>query len=355
MNTSRSEYFLGANSTEGFFSVYDDLTDPSYGDKLYIIKSGPGSGKSSFMRSIAHNMEQLGHFTEYIYCSGDPDSLDGVYFPDIKTAVVDGTSPHVIEPRYPAVSDNYINLGCYYDLNGVVKEKDKIIEQFSEYKAHYAEAYDFLGRYKKVYDAFSFPTGQYEPYIFKKAKAALHKYGVRSEAPNKMSTAKRRFASAFTYKGMIGHMTDPGKYGNTVLLNSACDLDSLFCKTVYELAREHCLDSVLYLDPLFPDKIDHIALPEIDTVFISRSAAETENIAEQQTVNLDAAVEKSELKRLKKLAKLREKAGDELLELARGELAQAKSHHDRLEELYNPYVDFEAVYNMADSFSESLR
>ena len=107
---NKSEYFLGANSTAGFFSTYDDLTIPEKGDKLYIIKSGPGSGKSSFMRNIANKMEENGLFVEYIYCSGDPESLDAVYFPAVKTAIVDGTSPHVIEPRFPAVCDSYIHI-----------------------------------------------------------------------------------------------------------------------------------------------------------------------------------------------------------------------------------------------------
>ena len=36
----------------------------------------------------------------YINCSGDPDSLDGAIFLDRNAAIVDGTSPHVLEPTY---------------------------------------------------------------------------------------------------------------------------------------------------------------------------------------------------------------------------------------------------------------
>ena len=38
-------------------------------------------------------MEQAGLETEYILCSGDPDSLDGLVLPQLGVAIVDGTAP----------------------------------------------------------------------------------------------------------------------------------------------------------------------------------------------------------------------------------------------------------------------
>ena len=40
-------YFLGANSKDGFVSLYGDF--PPDGSFLHIIKGGPGTGKSGFM------------------------------------------------------------------------------------------------------------------------------------------------------------------------------------------------------------------------------------------------------------------------------------------------------------------
>ena len=46
-------FFLGANSPQGFVSRFDQLDcgDPQW--HTFIIKGGPGCGKSSFMRRIA--------------------------------------------------------------------------------------------------------------------------------------------------------------------------------------------------------------------------------------------------------------------------------------------------------------
>lgn len=87
-------FFLGANSPEGYYSFYDQLIDLNTAREVYIIKGGPGSGKSSFMRRATALLTEAGFATEYICCSADPDSLDGVVFPEIGLAFVDGTQPH---------------------------------------------------------------------------------------------------------------------------------------------------------------------------------------------------------------------------------------------------------------------
>lgn len=87
-------FFLGANTPSGFYSLYDQLIDPDEARRVYLLKGGPGCGKSSLMRRVAQAMEEKGASVEYIACSGDPDSLDAVVFPALNTAIVDGTAPH---------------------------------------------------------------------------------------------------------------------------------------------------------------------------------------------------------------------------------------------------------------------
>ena len=50
------------------------------------------------MRRVAAALEERGLETVYIHCSGDPESLDGVIAPAIRTAIVDGTAPHGMAP-----------------------------------------------------------------------------------------------------------------------------------------------------------------------------------------------------------------------------------------------------------------
>lgn len=92
------QYFLGANSPRGFYSLYDQLIPIETAAAVYILKGGAGCGKSTLMRKVAQAAENAGIEVEYILCSGDPASLDAVIFPDLGVALVDGTAPHAAAP-----------------------------------------------------------------------------------------------------------------------------------------------------------------------------------------------------------------------------------------------------------------
>ena len=94
-------YFLGANTGKGFVSLYDEFCKPESGNFLYVIKGGPGCGKSSFMKKIGKAAEDAGLDVEYVICSGDPDSLDGVLIPAWHVGYADGTQPAHSRRRAP--------------------------------------------------------------------------------------------------------------------------------------------------------------------------------------------------------------------------------------------------------------
>lgn len=93
-----TNFFLGANSGDGFQNLFSQITDLEDTYDLMVLKGGPGVGKNTFMREVGRAMEAAGTPVEYLWCSGDPDSLDGVVLPALRCAVVDGTSPHGIAP-----------------------------------------------------------------------------------------------------------------------------------------------------------------------------------------------------------------------------------------------------------------
>lgn len=87
-------FFLGANSPSGFYSLYDQLLPAREARRVFLLKGGAGCGKSTLMRRVAAALAEAGERVEYIRCSGDPDSLDAVIFPDLSSAIVDATAPH---------------------------------------------------------------------------------------------------------------------------------------------------------------------------------------------------------------------------------------------------------------------
>lgn len=108
-----TNFFAGANSGEGFQNLFSEIIDLEKAKDMIVLKGGPGVGKNTFMREIGRSMEEAGTEVEYLWCSGDPGSLDGVVLPELGCAVVDGTAPHAEatkthhEAREPRTSSRF--------------------------------------------------------------------------------------------------------------------------------------------------------------------------------------------------------------------------------------------------------
>ncbi len=82
-----------------------------------------------------------GYDIEFLHCSSDNKSVDGVIIPKLKVGIVDGTSPHVIEPKMPGVVEEYINLGIAWDSDKLRKQKLEIERFVSEASKAFQSAY----------------------------------------------------------------------------------------------------------------------------------------------------------------------------------------------------------------------
>ena len=154
-------YFLGGNSCQGFLSLYDGFP-PDPEAFLHIIKGGPGTGKSSFMRRIARRAAERGLDVQLVLCSGDPDSLDGVYLPALRAAWVDGTAPHTVDARHFGVDSDYVNLGRFCRTPLSEEDGSRVRRLTEEYRACYEQAYETLRRAKELHDELE---AVYRPYM----------------------------------------------------------------------------------------------------------------------------------------------------------------------------------------------
>ena len=109
IRTDSIDFFLGATTPAGFKGYFEPLRHEP-GMQLYLIKSGPGCGKSTLMKHIAQAAEQKGERIEKIHCASDPDSLDGVIFPEKRQAILDATAPHTMEPDAPGADEVVVSL-----------------------------------------------------------------------------------------------------------------------------------------------------------------------------------------------------------------------------------------------------
>ena len=73
-----SYFFAASNGYSGFVSYFDRIFPPEEFEKIFILKGGPGTGKSRFIKDIITKIKSDDVKCEAALCSADPDSFDGV-------------------------------------------------------------------------------------------------------------------------------------------------------------------------------------------------------------------------------------------------------------------------------------
>ena len=91
-------------------------------------------------RTIAESLEKEGYAVERIYCSSDPESLDGFRVRELDLAFADGTSPHVVEPLYAGACEVFVDLLKHCDIDGLRSVRDDIKSVSADIKKHFSLA-----------------------------------------------------------------------------------------------------------------------------------------------------------------------------------------------------------------------
>ena len=127
---TKLKYFASANGYSGFRSYFSNVFKREEYKKLYILKGGPGTGKSSFIKKVLSVFSDETIKREAIFCSSDIRSLDGVILEKagVKVAVIDGTAPHTSDAIFPGAVDKITNLGDAWDSKLLQNNRDIIIK-----------------------------------------------------------------------------------------------------------------------------------------------------------------------------------------------------------------------------------
>jgi len=343
-------YFLGANSPGGFYSLYPELISPRDARCIYLLKGGAGCGKSTLMNRVEHAARKAGLRTERILCSGDPDSLDGVLLPDFGVALADATAPHVLEPKFPGVVERYVNLGACYDCAALQGVREEIISCMSDYPTCYARAYRCLSAAAELTEdaRTSLLTPQLRQRLSRRAAGILRRELKRKKTGEK-GRVKQRFLSAITHKGSI----------------CLFDTAQLLCSRIFVLQDSYALGHDLLLelltgaveggydvvacpDPMAPERLQHLLIPEAGLGFVTQTSELPFPGQPAKTLHLDHLADTAAIRCGRSRLRFARKVAAALRDESVISLAQAKQMHDELEKLYNPHVDFDRVNRMAD-------
>ena len=342
MYSTSVSFFMGANTPDGFFSLFNGLYDAHDGWRASIIKGGPGTGKSTLMKQIAAEADRKGLYCERIYCSSDPDSLDAVILPGCKLAVADGTPPHTLEPRYPGVCETIVDLGAFRDDAMLRKNAAEIIAKTDLNAAEHRKCVGFLAAAKGAADdanRFVYAALRFDKLKRFASKLAQSSFGAASGEPGR---ERRRFLSALTPKGGIifGESFNTLCEKHTVLEDEYGVASSALLHILKEAALESGHDCIVCPCPTEPRRIEHLIIPSLSAGYFTSNSYHGYEGTPDVAVECGRFFDHDVLKRHKNRIAFDRRAAREMLDEAVVKLANAKKIHDELERFYVGSMDF---------------
>ena len=333
-------YFLGSNTHKGFYGFY--ATETAKIGQVYLIKGGAGTGKSSLMKKVLKVGREMGYRCESWHCSGDPNSLDGVYIKDIDKCIIDATSPHAVEPKMPVIKDCLVNLLDYVDKDKAVKYKDTVSKLLVDKNESYTSGYEHLNiaychlmQAKRIvsrsmyYGKIKSLAKDFAVDLMREMRCLGYKnHGGESSFSKIEDIVEKRFCRAITPDGIVtydDHLKHKEKW---VVKGEDCCVDVFL-----ELVLEDITPSVVFYNPLTPDTLDGFVVG--DTVVMK----DTRGDYSEKVVNLEmyeGDYDKYAVSRAK--SKMQEE-----IDVATDYFAKARSAHLAIEKCYVSAMDFDGV------------
>ena len=352
---SLPEFFLAANSANGFISEFSNSYNGEDNWLAYIIKGGAGTGKSSLMRKIAKLVTDTGERAFLCPCSSDPASIDAVIFPDKKAIVLDGTPPHAVEPKYPAICEQIINTGAFWNQEKLLGKEKEILALYKLNSAAHKKASGYIKAAGSLLRAnFSFALAATDIDNAANFAASLAERHLKKSGSAPFEWV--RFLGGVTPNGMLflGDTINCLSDTQIVISDQYGAVSSIFMTIIRDMALYKNLEIITLKNPILPNEmIDHIIIPELRLAFCSERSGMTIN-SDARRIHSRRFTDVTALHKNREKITFNRRIYKELLIGAVNSLKEAKQIHDAIEKYYIGIMDFSHFEEIAQKVSKSI-
>lgn len=337
-------YFASANTSAGFVSFYKYIMEEC--ERAYILKGGPGSGKNEFIERMGEDLLDVGFEVHFVYSSQSPSLIDGIVVNDINVVVVDGTSPHLIDPIYPGAVERILNFEDYCDID-YLRDNKKAIKYYTDrVQGEYKKFYECMKSAKIIHDRLE---KEYEIGMnFNKADSIAENI-IReyiTEAQSKKARVYHRFAGVMTSEGQVSFYENltRGIRNRLILKGRAGTGKSTLNKKIANEAIKLGYDVEYYHCSFDPQSIDMIIIPELSFAILDGTAPHVfDPIGNDKLVDMFLCIDTSIVKETEEPIKGIEVDYKNEIEKSRDVLKNIKELQEELEKYYRTATDFNDV------------
>ncbi|WP_243187038.1 ATPase [Clostridium muellerianum] len=253
------------------------------------------------------------------------------------------TTTHVVDPINPGAVDEVLNMGQHWNEEGFKQYRSSIIETNKEIKNTFERAYRFIKASKLIHDDWS----NFNKTALDYSKILLLEDDLKDKIfSNSLSKAlgsdRHIFATAFTPNGIVTFIENLSENCNKIyVLNGGPGTGKTQVLTfLYKEALRRGLFVEVYHDPLIPDRIEHIIIPELKTAIITSNEINKQKFTGTQ-IFMDNFVDYSKVNK-DELLQSKENFNN-LLNKGLSIISSAKKLHDELEKYYICNMNFKEI------------
>ena len=348
-----NNFFAASNSAQGFKCYYNDCFANL--DKLYIIKGGPGTGKSGLMRRILEKAVLSGYDVEKFYCSSDQNSLDGIIIYRDKKSIgfIDGTNPHSFDMRIAGARDNIINLGEFWDEDLLVGKRDDIISLSAQKSREYEVAYKYLCSCKNLSAVIMLYMS--ECLNADKMKSASKK--LTSNIPEgEKYTQDLRLIDSVGMRGRVRFDSFENMANKIYLVGDMFGVGNVMLELILGCLKEKKRSVYLSLDPICPDRVNGIFDRGLGYAYVL-SDGRAEGISSGKDVihvNIKRFILGDKLAECKSDIKYANALYKKSLLGAIETFEKIEKYHFALEKIYGEAMDFSGVDKVVDRYCNMI-
>lgn len=333
IKTDKPTFFAGANTASGFAGEYHSIADEKKLERVYIIKGGPGTGKSTFMRLCAELAERRGFTAVRYLCGSDPDSLDCVVL-DGRIAVLDGTAPHIRDMKYPGAASELIDVSVFWNSEVLGANRESIIETASKKSDCYKAAYEYLAAAELIEKDKRALSEKI--FLREKASAYITRLSKKLGRPkNPQGKTEYVRTCGLTMKGAYSLDSFRADYRYTVNDHYGCA--PLFMQLLCEKLADAGYSLTVSKLPV-PDAIVSVFIEDCGVLITASGKA-----GDEKCVNLSRFADESACAEIRGEFRLASKLQSSCMDEALDRLAKAAEEHFALEEIYVSAMDFDAL------------